>query len=210
MPRRGLRRASPRERHGARRPSCRPTRRWASREVGAPAELEELPGLREGSVQRRVVVAHDRQLRLDGLAADPVDEQVGGGVVADLDHLRRRIPNRHQGAARQVLQLARRKAAGVVGDDQGVVPRQGARRHGVGHGPENVELEDRTERLGRVARDVDDALAEPAASAAVHGIASTRVTVMLVSASKRGDVLLELLPRGRGRAMAAAAGTADR
>ena len=113
----------------------------------APADREQLVHGRERRHAGRVVVAGVDQRPLDGMGADPGDQQIGGHVVAVGDHLPR-PPCAPRSCARQ--------AVCRTPDDPTALPssvmvswsshdtRSGLDR--LGDGVEHVELEDRRER----------------------------------------------------------------
>jgi hypothetical protein len=78
---------------------------------------------------------------LDGFAADEVDEVVGGGVVADRDHLEGVFGEGVLGAGGVVLHDAAGERLPVVADGEFLVPGCLATLDLLGEGAEDVELE---------------------------------------------------------------------
>ena len=125
----------------------RPRCRRRARCVRAPLEDEDLASReeRERSLLALGAHPHRRQHGLHGVAAESVDQQIGGGVVADLDHLLGRFAHGHGCAGGAILQLTRWQALQLVGDRQLVVPTDLTDLDRLHERAEHVQLECRAE-----------------------------------------------------------------
>lgn len=132
------------------RPELAELRRRFPVAAGAGAQLKHRSGREEGAQPFRLGVAEVRDRPLDPFAPDQPDQEVGGRVVADRDHLLRGLTHADLGAVRLVLQGAGGQAARFRRHADRVVPAQRPGRNLVGDGGEHVQLERRTNRRLRV------------------------------------------------------------
>jgi hypothetical protein len=137
----------------------------ASRSEAGRGKLqrEHLAGGQERLVAGHAVVAERDELGLDGGAPQPVDQMVGGRVVADRDHLLRVVAQGEGGARGLEAHVSAGEALPALVDRErrGPVDRVAADR--LGQRAEHVELERRADRARlRGVQSVDLAAADDA------------------------------------------------